>query len=109
MTAGPRLHGLRVAGDVQATLAEGVGRPQLLIKEEQCTDRGAGPAWSVLVLHGLALTGDGRGGSGNGFGVAKVPVLERLELVVQLIDQGNAGGDIQSQDFLVGDVVKVFD
>ena len=42
------------------------------------------------------------------FRVAQVVVFDGLQVVVQLIDHRHAGGDIEFDDFLVGNVAQVF-
>src|SRR5690606_1412544 len=57
---------------------------------------GAGCLGGVLLR--LALGGDGRGGAGRRFRVAQVAVRDHLQLVVQLEQQRDAGGDVELED-----------
>src|SRR6266542_5701372 len=41
--------------------------------------------------------------------IAQVVVLERLEVAVQLVDERNAGGDVEPDDVPVRDLVEVLD
>ena len=63
----------------------------------------------IVRLLGLALGGDGGGGGGDGFLVAQVVVLDGLEVVVEFVDEGDAGGNVEADDLFVGDVVEVLD
>src|SRR5690625_6873329 len=57
----------------------------------------------------LALVGHGLGGGLRGDRVEVAPaLLKGLEVLVQLVDQRLAGGDVQPRDLLVGDAVEVF-
>src|SRR4029077_12938130 len=40
-------------------------------------------------------------------GIAQVIAAERLQVVVQLVDERDAGGDVQPHDLLVRDVVQM--
>ena len=42
-------------------------------------------------------------------GIAQIAASERLQIVVQLVDQRNPGRDVQLDDVLVGDVVEILD
>ena len=44
---------------------------------------------------------------GRGFGVAQVVVAEHRQLVVQLVDERDAGRDVQGDDVLLRDAVEV--
>src|SRR5690606_11970005 len=46
-------------------------------------------------LPGLALGGDRRGGAGRRFRIAQIAVRDHLQLVVQLEQQRDAGGDVE--------------
>ena len=56
-----------------------------------------------------SLPGHGGLGPGDGLGVAEVTVSQGLHVLVQRVDQGDARGDVQLQDVLVGDAVQIFD
>ena len=43
------------------------------------------------------------------FLVAEVVAFERLEVFIQLVNEGNAGRDVELEDLLFGEVVEVFD
>jgi len=60
-------------------------------------------------LFRLALIGDSLHGLFDGFGVGQVLALDRAQVCVQIVDQGDARGDVQADDLVVGDVVQVFD
>src|SRR5690606_40348075 len=53
--------------------------------------------------------GHGGRGTGGGFGIAQVVVADRLEVVIQFIDERDAVGDVQADDVGVGDAVQVLD
>ena len=57
----------------------------------------------------LALVGDGVHGGGDGFLVAEVIALDGLEVGVEFVDERDAGGDVEFQDLLLGEVVEMFD
>ena len=60
-------------------------------------------------LLGLALRGH-RGSLGrDGLLVAKVVVLDRFEVLVELIHQRHARGDVVLEDLRLADVVQVLD
>src|SRR5690606_36932962 len=54
-------------------------------------------------LLGLALGGHRRHGGLDLGRIAQVVVADRPQVVVQLVDQGLAGGDVEVHDLLVGD------
>src|SRR5690349_950374 len=60
-------------------------------------------------LLSLALVGNGFHRLLDGLGIAKVVVLDRLEVIVQLINQRLRGGDVEFDDFRIRDVVEVLD
>ena len=63
----------------------------------------------LALLLRFALVGDGGLRGGYRFGVAEVVVLDGLELVVELVDERHAGGDVELDDVLLGYAVEVFD
>ena len=60
-------------------------------------------------LLGLALIGYGVHRSRNGILVAQVVTLDWLEIGVELVNQRNAGRDVQLQDLLLGEIVEIHD
>src|SRR5690606_36671133 len=59
-------------------------------------------------LSSLALVGDGLSGGLRGDRVeVAAALLDRLEVLVELVDERLAGGDVQARDVLVGDAVEV--
>src|SRR5699024_10309646 len=57
----------------------------------------------------LALVSHGLGSGSRGDRVEVAPaLLKGLEVLVQLVDQQLAGGDVQPRDLLLGDAVEVF-
>ena len=57
----------------------------------------------------LRLIRDSLGRRRGGRGIAEVVVADRLQLVVQLVDERNAGRDVQLDDLRFGDVVEILD
>ena len=57
----------------------------------------------------FSLVGHRRRGPGDLFRVAEVVMREWLELCIQLVNQGYACGNVQTDDFLIRDVVEVLD
>ena len=41
--------------------------------------------------------------------IPEIIVLEGFQIVIQFIDQRNAGGDIQSDDIRIRNIVQIFD
>ena len=49
---------------------------------------------------------------GGGFGclgITEIVVTDRPAFVVKFVDQGNSGGNIQSGDIFVGDIIQILD
>src|SRR4051794_36201328 len=61
------------------------------------------------VLAALCLVGDPRRGCRGGSGVAEIVVAQRFQVVVELVDQRDAGRNVQLDDIGLGDVVQVLD
>src|SRR5471032_251300 len=57
-------------------------------------------------LLGLALVGDGRLSRGDGVGVTQVVVADRLQVLVQFVDQRLAVRDVEADDVVVADAVE---
>ncbi len=55
----------------------------------------------------LALRGDGGGSGGGGLGVEVARRRGRAEVVIQFVDERDAGRDVEFRDLVVGDVVEV--
>ena len=53
------------------------------------------------------LVCDGLRGAGDGFRIAEIKALDRLEVVFEVIDQRNSSGDVQLRDLFVGDPVQL--
>lgn len=70
--------------------------------------RASGPRTPLFVsLPRPALTRD-RGGRGrNGGWIAQIFVPDRPEVVRQLVDQRDPGGDVESDDLVVSDAIEV--
>lgn len=60
-------------------------------------------------LLGLTLVGNSLEGLANSLLIGEVVVLDGLEVSVQLVNEGDASGDIQLGDFGFGDIVQIFD
>ena len=56
---------------------------------------------------GAALLRDARGRFLGGLGVAEVVVAQRLQLLVELVDERDAGRDVELDDLVVADVVEI--
>ena len=59
------------------------------------------------LLLGLALIGDGVHCGRNGLLIAEVVALDRPKIGVELVNQRNAGRDVQLQDLLLGEVLEI--
>ena len=57
----------------------------------------------------FALARYGIHGSGDRLLVAEVVAFDRLEIFIQLVNEGNAGRDVELEDLLFGEVIEVFD
>ena len=57
----------------------------------------------------LALLGHGGCRSGSGFFIAQVIVPDGLEVLVQLIHQWNAIGNVQADDVFFRNIIQIFD
>lgn len=55
------------------------------------------------------MAGYGIHGCSDRLLVAEVVAFDRLEVVIQLVNEGNAGRDVELEDLLFGEVVEVFD
>ena len=67
------------------------------------------PPSPLAVLPRFSLVGHRRRGPGDLFRVAEVVMREWLELRIKLVNQGYARGNVQTDDFLIRDVVEVLD
>ena len=67
------------------------------------------PWRSRACVHRLGLIRDPRRGSRCGRRVTEVVVLDRLQVVVELVDQRDAGRDVELDDFGFGDAVEIHD
>ena len=56
---------------------------------------------------GLALAGHGRHRPGNLRLIAQVVVLQWFEVVIQFIDEWDAGGDVHADNILVADLIQI--
>src|SRR5262245_53937567 len=57
----------------------------------------------------LPLSGNGRHRRRDLLGIAEVLAAQRLQLIVELVDQWQARGDVQLDDVLIRDVIQVLD
>ncbi len=60
-------------------------------------------------LLGLALVCDTGDSSLDGFFICEIIVLDRLHVVIQFVNEGDASGDVQTNNLVVFDIVKIFD
>ena len=63
------------------------------------------PRFLASSLLRLPLVGDGLLGGLHGLGVGQVVVPQRFKVVVELVDQGDARGDVQAGDDVFGNVI----
>src|SRR5690606_5397321 len=71
--------------------------------------RNAFPALVLLAVLLAALARDGGRARGGGLRVQVLARAHRAQVLVQLVAQRDAGGDVQPRDVLVGDLVEVLD
>ena len=64
---------------------------------------------AVAVLLRLALVGYCLCGGGDRIGVPEIVVLDRLEILVELVDERDAGRDIEFYDRIIRYVIEIFD
>lgn len=65
---------------------------------------------NAFSLFSSALSGDGLHGFFDGFFVAqKLHRLNRLKILVKLVDKWNARGEIESHDVIIAHVVQMLD
>src|SRR5437899_2866658 len=61
----------------------------------------------LFLLRGLR--GDARGGGRRGLRIAEIVMTDRPQVRIELVDERNAGRDVQLDDLGLGNVVEVLD